>query len=800
MTKLSGSVVLRPTRIGFLVKPGDKESISKIMRLSTCLWGGKQNPIIPVGRFPKHWKSANNFDKRTSKQISRDYLNFFEPDVLVEAENGLAESIGLNFKKNDYESLLIDLDRFYDTSDDFDSGFKVGLSIIDAYHEIYDKKRQFVLRDKDAALIFNETSHSAIVEAVFGAFPKDSNTRHFLESYVNVYKPQARNLSPGDWERAFHAGEAFPFSPTFLNLDISSQSGNRFCFFVFDHTKPSDLIEYWNTRLYWNRVYPIPLCWIKELSVKMREIIVFSYKPIPKNPSGIKYNTNIVFSRSISSNHITELVSQNLHSCPKGSFVYSHSEHPKLRTHSYGPHCERNLVEAESASIDIEVQTDSNKTIKFDSISPNFAERYGSGHYRWVNVVKLSSYENHSLALTYPDNLNARQFPRLNTSLRERPVISREGWALGKKSLNFPNYLNLETGSEAICGWLKLKGYSAKVSSAGKIAEQLIESLGGLSKTKLIADVETIKLLNKMATQEVTQGPVGQNVQRQFEGRTVVSGRWEQLLKKRNYGFWNISPDGFAKKGILKLGLGVQCPNCTFNNWYGLDTLNYSPKCERCLKTYNLPQGSPLPKWKYRVTGPFSVPNYAEGSYCVALTLEFFRSKLCSSSDVGMTYTTGLDLETGEKQPQEVDLAFWHDIKRMYGMNGKPNFVVGECKSFGGEAFTKKDIDVLKAVASRIPYTTLVLSAMKDTFSIKEKELFSSLVKWGWKKIDGKMRAPVIILSGNELFSNHHVTSNWKELGPPYSNFSDLLSFRTLEEFAIVTQRIYLELDYYNEF
>ena len=417
-----------------------------------------------------------------------------------------------------------------------------------------------------------------------------------------------------------------------------------------------------------------------------------------------------------------------------------------------------------------------------------------------MNVVKLKSYENHSLALTYPSNLHKREFPRLNMNRRNRPVISREGWALGKKSLNFPNYLSLETGSGAICEWLKLKGYSAKVSSAGKIAKQLIESLGGLSKTKLIADIDTIELLNKMATQEVTQGPVGRNVQRQFEGRTVVSGRWEQLLKKRNYGFWNITPDGFAKKGILKLGLGVQCPNCTFNNWYDLDTLNYSPKCERCLKTYNLPQGSPLPRWKYRVTGPFSVPNYAEGSYCVALTLEFFRSKLSSSHDVGMTYTTGLDLETSDKQLQEVDLAFWHDTKRMYGMNGEPKFAVGECKSFGKEAFTKKDIDSLKAVATQIPHTLLVLSAMKDKFSTKEKELFSTLVKWGWKKIHGKMRAPVIILSGNELFSDHSLTRNWKNLGPPFSDFSDPLYFRTLEEFARITQIIHLGLDYYDEF
>ena len=55
--EISASVTLRPTRIGFLVRPADLGSVRTIMRVCACLWGGNFNPIIPVFKKPpKDWK------------------------------------------------------------------------------------------------------------------------------------------------------------------------------------------------------------------------------------------------------------------------------------------------------------------------------------------------------------------------------------------------------------------------------------------------------------------------------------------------------------------------------------------------------------------------------------------------------------------------------------------------------------------------------------------------------------------------------------------------------------------------
>lgn len=103
MTDLSANIRLRPTRMGFLVKPTDMASVRKIMRVCTCLWGGIHNPIIPVFRTsPKEWRS-DKYDRMKGQAITKGYIKFFEPDVFVESESGLLEEAGLGgYERNTF--------------------------------------------------------------------------------------------------------------------------------------------------------------------------------------------------------------------------------------------------------------------------------------------------------------------------------------------------------------------------------------------------------------------------------------------------------------------------------------------------------------------------------------------------------------------------------------------------------------------------------------------------------------------------------------------------------------------------
>jgi len=91
--RFSASIRTRPIRIGFIVNPRDFGSVRRCLRLNTCLWGGLYNRLIPVfDRAPSRWRMFHFRPK--SLDIGRGYMRFFEPDVVVEAEQGLAEKVG----------------------------------------------------------------------------------------------------------------------------------------------------------------------------------------------------------------------------------------------------------------------------------------------------------------------------------------------------------------------------------------------------------------------------------------------------------------------------------------------------------------------------------------------------------------------------------------------------------------------------------------------------------------------------------------------------------------------------------
>jgi hypothetical protein len=144
---------------------------------------------------------------------------------------------------------------------------------------------------------------------------------------------------------------------------------------------------------------------------------------------------------------------------------------------------------------------------------------------------------------------------------------------------------------------------------------------------------------------------------------------WESLLARRGNGRFarGLNLDPFVKANILKLGIFMQCPNCMKNNWYGVSSLKEQLICERCLKSFDFPQGSldfRHTPWQYRVVGPFSVPNYAGGAYATILALRVFARNLgMGSGDTKLTHATGLNFGLENEKPcpvRSMSLACFH--------------------------------------------------------------------------------------------------------------------------------------------
>ncbi|RNF34320.1 chloride channel protein [Paracoccus methylarcula] len=88
---------LRPIRLGFLVNPVDRRTLSEVARVATCQWGGIACPMIPVmDAFPPAWCEAN-LPNPDPNELTLSLLRYFEPDLLVETCAGQLDRVDPNW-------------------------------------------------------------------------------------------------------------------------------------------------------------------------------------------------------------------------------------------------------------------------------------------------------------------------------------------------------------------------------------------------------------------------------------------------------------------------------------------------------------------------------------------------------------------------------------------------------------------------------------------------------------------------------------------------------------------------------
>jgi hypothetical protein len=269
MSELSAEIQLRPTRIGFLVRPNDLASVRKVMRASVCLWGGIYNPIIPVfDRAPKEWKS-DIYERFKGPAVAKGYVRFFEPDVYVEAEEGLLEQAGLGALREKYAMYphVITLTQLFERRDGREwSKAHVGLNIRDVLSHIYRTEQKFVLREKRESLLVKPQRGNALVESMFGVYPTSSDMDYIPRAYVDVYKPEIVDASPETWRRIFRKNAEIPLWVTRYGLNTTRYWYHDVVVFVFDPSRATDLIDLWNLRLEAHPVVPVPIEWFDALA------------------------------------------------------------------------------------------------------------------------------------------------------------------------------------------------------------------------------------------------------------------------------------------------------------------------------------------------------------------------------------------------------------------------------------------------------------------------------------------------------------------------------------------------------
>lgn len=798
MSKVSGSVRLRPTRIGLLVRPSQSNHmlIRRFLRLCACLWGGRYNPIIPVARtLPSEWK--RRLPRSTSGRTLADgYIDFFEPDVFVEAEPGLAEEVGIVSGRH-FDRRVVPLSEFVVKRDTRGPDFAFGLNVFDVYKHRYDRELQFVRKHTPTFAAFEKAdSTHAFFELVFGVLPSQKDIAYVRDAYVDAFEPKAFSPTPESALEVLRERHGTPLLVTRFGLDREPGFHNDLTIYFFDSSKTVDVIDFWNLVLWKANVIPVDISWVRSFAPFLRGVITKHFRPIPGNAFGTMFTTHVEFGRSVSHSD-AQVAASLLKDVPDGSVGYPLEYVEPFWAKHYSRHLFRpRPVRLTAAEEDFETAVDTGTTVvSVPSLAPEFAQRFGAGenHARWANVLRISSFSAaQDRAPVYPTNVRNTDYPRIAFGT-SAGIVTREGFVLPQQHLRLRNSLSLQRHEDAIIGWLKARGIEAEVSSAGRNAEQVIRSVGGLD-SGILAHEGTLQLLDRMAktVHESKDGTAAQ-----FPDRTARITDWMEVVGRRREELPRVALSDFTDKSIIRLGVVVSCPRCEQENWYDLTRVDYLLQCERCLGEYKFPQGDLRfgeQDWRFRVVGPFSLPNFAHGAYSTALTLRVLSQG--SMNRASMTWCPALTLKRAGVF-REVDFIAWYCEGRLTSDDREPAIVFGETKSFGTDAFQNKDVERMRELGEAFPGSFLLFSTLKRQLSPDERSRLQRLARWSRvPRKDGTPRAWVTVLTGNELFFTWSVGHTWKKLGGKHARIAEIEQTHLGDPatLADLTQQLYLDM------
>jgi hypothetical protein len=799
-----GSVKLRPTRIGFLVRPTQKNfaQVREIFRMCTCLWGGMFNPIIPVcSTLPGSWRKER-FEKITGKGLADAYIRFFEPDVFVEVEAGLAKEVGIAASIRSISDRVVSLKQFVGSDARRRADFVFGLSALDIYRELYQKTFKFAPRKKRKVAIF--TDDDPYCEVVFGAFSHSRPLDYMKKAYVDICEPDQYSASPSNCLRIIKEGHFTPLQATLHELDVTYENSDDPIIFVFDPEKTVDLIDFWNLRQFQPNVLPVNVNWFGQFAETIRKSVVANFRPLPNNNNGVMIRTTIEFARSIESPKSEALLKSHMLGLPAESFVCKHWYDPIWRTQWRNAGVQPRRAKLTAAQTDIEETVEEkDSTLTFPPLAPNFASKYSfaNNHARWMNVVRLADFVSRSsnFALSFPPNIKGGDFPALGHA--SDSFSTREGIVLFQQYKTLRSSMRLMSQQEALIAWFASRGIEAKPSSSGRNATQVLRAAGGSGGCNLFADEGTVKLLDKMAK---TIHREADGTTAQYPDRTSSIAEWKEVLGRRSKSvFSRAKLSDFTERNVMRVGINVACPHCAKENWFSLTDVDYEVVCERCLNRFSFPQAGIKfneSDWRFRVLGPFSVPDYADGAYATVLTLRLFNNTL-NLAPTPTTFATGLDIVSGTSK-FEIDFAGWYSQGKKFWVDPSPVAVFGETKSFGADVFKDRDVRRLKSLAETFPGSYVVFSALKAELGDLEKSRIRKFAEWGRvPQKNGEPRAMVIVLTGTELFADFRLKQTWEKFGgahaemvkPASVNIDDLWTL------AEITQRLYLDMPTYWE-
>ena len=771
----------RPLRFGYLLRGFyDDRGFRAGIRLFTSLWGGMYNCFIPVYRHrPRWWRGS-----QSGREITRGYIEAFEPDFLIAEDSELA--YGLDYEKNRV------LEAAAMIRQDYFAPFSHGVGVHELFGWMWKKDFQYVKRTPPELVVprASERGLGALVAACFGEYPGTNDRRPDFEGeYKRVFGAKDLRVSAEEFVRLSTERVGYPLSAGRAHLEVPRRGGpmGRLVFFL-DPGSTQDLVDYWNLRAYGMSANVVPFPWFDELTNHVRTSVQAAHRPHPMNPD-VMLRTTALTGQSHDPRRLPALVASLKADPPTsiqpGSYPRIWAKAPRFIYHP-----RRSRIVASRGETDVPLR---GEHVRFQGCSLPFSTTR-SPHRKSdsVRIIRVRDWSGLSgVAAAYPSDLKS-----VKTVVESFPMhqvwSSSEGIVTTCEGVEPSFYWKLPKSSEVCRAWLHQHGFSVEVTSAGKLLAEAVRRLGGLHGAWLLASKDLVDLLKGMAGRP------------DRPARTCTGSQLLEAIKKAtgdaDQGAYILHR--LIRSRIFELGVELQCGHCGEHNWYPLEMLSASLRCHRCLQDFSFPiEQPPKSPWRYRTIGPFAVENYIMGGLSVLLAMPILGGGGGSLSSAGITWCPSIALKRDGEDWGEIDaLAI---VEQDEPRSAPALAVFVEAKSYGGKsgAFSSEDTDRMRKLGKHFPGAVLVFATFSPKLTKAEKDLILPLAKAGREPIgDDDWKNPVVVLTGQELFSESGPPYCWDEIPEAAVVRRQFRSPGDLLGLADATQQLYLDMESYDEY
>jgi hypothetical protein len=744
--------------------------------LSTALWGGNYNAIVPAyRRMPSNWQDHRIRRQLLPADVISGYLDGFDPDIVVPVGQCAKRTFLVGNRDLVSEEDLL--------GDDKSSSSGYGVGLLEVMNGFWEKELKFKRTD-DLHLAIAEMprSYRTFLASVFGALPalvlKRIDRQFANAPGVLRIKPTLATLVE-DWKPS----RIFPRNLGAWGLEYRPLREPTL--FVCDATSTLDVIDYWNLRAAGHYVLPVPVQLANTDGMKAlaRNFVEEHYHPNRHNPKIMEHVT-VQRSRSLPEQTVQDFCDSLGIAKPyeKHEFKYSlRWWYPRL----WDAWARDNAQEGASFPYAYEEEkriSESEQQLNLRALNPKFLidDEY-SGTPRFANEFRFRFYgSKEPMAEVIPEGSRELSSALGRIGFHEWR-FSRTGPVFLAKRESDLIFVDVPRAEAVMKAWLKERGWKVTLSGPGRIATQLIKQLEGSFGISLLAHRGVIELLAQLEKEAgmTRQAVIGRLTRVITDDHLRFSGdRYLELLIKAN---------------ALRLGARVQCPTCTRNNWFELNSLEYTLNCKFCLSDFSPPLDSPKDiEWAYRAHGPFA-SSIAQGSFTVLLALQFLTG---SHHD---RRVTPLFSYTAQKDGALLEADLTCLYKSSQWRDSRTYVVHAECKSFN--RFERRDVLRMRELATAFPGAILIFATLNDALSAQEIELIVPLAMSARRKrFRGQPHSPVIVLTGVELFSSSWIGNCWDGKDGLYKEFNGQhFDFSDLELVSDATSQLYLGLESWYE-